>query len=103
MIINPSCPGEFARPKVGEFEVANGGPVNLGNPGEFSIIELAESVIKKVGGKSKLEMRPLPQDDPKQRQPNISLAKSLLDWEPLIDLDVGLDRTIAYFKQYLNQ
>lgn len=79
------------------------GPVNLGNPGEFSIIELAESVIKKVGGKSKLEMRPLPQDDPKQRQPNISLAKSLLDWEPLIDLDVGLDRTIAYFKQYLNQ
>ena len=79
------------------------GPVNLGNPGEFSMIELAESVIKKVGGKSKLEMRPLPQDDPKQRQPDISLAKSLLNWEPRIDLDVGLDRTIAYFRHYLNQ
>lgn len=79
------------------------GPVNLGNPGEFSMIELAESVIKKVGGKSKLEMRPLPQDDPKQRQPDISLAKSLLNWEPRIDLDGGLDRTIAYFRHYLNQ
>ena len=79
------------------------GPVNLGNPGEFSILELAEAVLSKVGGQSKLIMKPLPQDDPKQRQPDISLAKALLDWEPKVNLDAGLDKTIAYFRQFLVQ
>ena len=79
------------------------GPVNLGNPGEFSILELAEAVLSKVGGQSKLIMKPLPQDDPKQRQPDISLAKAVLDWEPKVNLDAGLDKTIAYFRQFLAQ
>jgi UDP-glucuronate decarboxylase len=79
------------------------GPVNLGNPGEFSILELAEAVLRKVGGKSKLVMTPLPQDDPKQRQPDISLAKAVLNWEPKVQLEAGLDKTIAYFRQFLAQ
>ena len=79
------------------------GPVNLGNPGEFSIRELAEAVLRKVGGKSKLVMKPLPQDDPKQRQPDISLAKAVLDWEPKVQLEEGLDKTITYFRQFLAQ
>jgi len=79
------------------------GPINLGNPGEFSILELAEAVLRKVGGKSKLVMKPLPQDDPRQRQPDISLAKAVLDWEPKVQLEAGLDKTIAYFRQFLAQ
>ena len=78
------------------------GPVNLGNPGEFTILELAEKVIKHVGGKSKLAFRPLPQDDPKQRQPNITLAKEKLGWEPKVSLDDGLKRTVEYFKSRLD-
>lgn len=78
------------------------GPVNLGNPGEFTMLELAEKVISKIGGKSKLTFRPLPQDDPKQRRPDISLAKEKLDWQPKIDLEQGLDRTIAYFRTELH-
>ncbi len=77
------------------------GPINIGNPGEFTMLELAEKVIKKVGGNCKLVYRDLPSDDPKQRQPDISLAKKELDWEPQIDLDAGLDKTIAYFKAKL--
>ncbi len=75
------------------------GPVNLGNPGEFTICELAETVIRMVGSQSKLVMIQLPEDDPKQRQPDIRLAKSALDWEPRIDLVSGLKKTIEYFKQ----
>ena len=75
------------------------GPVNLGNPGEFTIKELAETVMKMVGGKSKLVFKPLPQDDPKQRQPDITVAKGALAWEPKIQLEAGLDKTISYFKQ----
>ena len=78
------------------------GPVNLGNPGEFTMIELAEKVLGIVGGNSKLTFKPLPQDDPKQRQPDISLAKSVLDWEPKVSLEDGLKETIAYFKGLLN-
>lgn len=78
------------------------GPVNLGNPGEFTMLELAEKVISKIGGKSKLTFRPLPQDDPKQRRPDISLAKEKLGWQPKIDLEQGLDRTIAYFRTELH-
>ncbi len=75
------------------------GPVNIGNPNEFTIAELAEKVIKMTGSKSELVNRPLPADDPKQRQPNIDLAKKLFNWEPTTQLAEGLEKTIAYFKQ----
>jgi UDP-glucuronate decarboxylase len=74
------------------------GPMNLGNPGEFTMLELAELTLKLTGGKSKIVHRPLPSDDPKQRQPDISLAKRVLKWEPTIPLEEGLQRTIAYFR-----
>ncbi len=74
------------------------GPMNLGNPGEFTMLELAEKTVKLVGGKSKIVHRPLPSDDPKQRQPDITLAREILKWEPKVPLDEGLKRTIAYFK-----
>ena len=74
------------------------GPINLGNPSEFSILELAEKVLSLVGGPSKLVFRPLPQDDPRQRQPDISLAKERLDWQPRVALDDGLKQTIGYFR-----
>ena len=77
------------------------GPVNIGNPGEFTMLELAEKVISLVGGSSRLVFQPLPQDDPKQRQPDIALARSALDWEPKVALDDGLRETIAYFRQVL--
>ncbi len=74
------------------------GPINLGNPNEFTMLELAEKVIAKTGSKSKLRFEPLPQDDPKQRQPDISKAKNQLGWEPKVQLDEGLDLTIDYFR-----
>jgi UDP-glucuronate decarboxylase len=77
------------------------GPINLGNPGEFTIRELAEKTIAMTGSKSELVELPLPEDDPKQRQPDISKAQELLDWEPVVDLDQGLKRTIDYFKMRL--
>ncbi len=77
------------------------GPVNIGNPGEFTMLELAEKVLKMVGGKSKLSFCPLPTDDPKQRQPDIALATSKLGWEPKVALDDGLKETVAYFKRLL--
>jgi len=77
------------------------GPMNLGNPGEFTMLELAELVLKKVGGASKITHRPLPADDPKQRKPDISLAKKHLGWEPKVPLEEGIERTIAYFKSVL--
>ena len=77
------------------------GPVNLGNPREFTMLELADAVLSKVAGPSKLVFNPLPQDDPKQRRPDISLAKAALDWEPKVQLSEGLDRTIGYFRQLL--
>jgi UDP-glucuronate decarboxylase len=77
------------------------GPLNVGNPVEHSMLELAETVIALVGGRSTIEYRPLPQDDPKQRCPDISLAKSELGWEPKVPLDEGLRETIAYFRQRL--
>jgi UDP-glucuronate decarboxylase len=76
------------------------GPVNLGNPGEFTMIELAKTVIRLTGSKSELVFKPLPSDDPKQRRPDISLAKSKLGWEPAVSLEEGLKPTINYFKQY---
>jgi UDP-glucuronate decarboxylase len=74
------------------------GPINLGNPNEFTMLELAEKVLIKTGSKSKLRFEALPQDDPKQRQPDISKAKDRLDWQPKVSLDEGLDLTIDYFK-----
>ena len=74
------------------------GPVNIGNPGEFTILELAEKILKLIGGKSKIIFKALPQDDPKQRRPDISLAREALSWEPKIDLDAGLEKTISYFR-----
>ncbi|MGO8693365.1 MAG: UDP-glucuronic acid decarboxylase family protein [Rectinemataceae bacterium] len=77
------------------------GPVNIGNPGEFTMLELAELVIKLTGARSKIVHRPLPQDDPRQRRPDIGLAKEKLGWEPKVPLEEGLRRTIAYFKELL--
>ncbi|MCB9015489.1 MAG: SDR family oxidoreductase [Lentimicrobiaceae bacterium] len=74
------------------------GPVNVGNPHEFTILELAEKVIKLTGSSSKIVKKPLPSDDPLQRQPDISLAKSKLGWEPKVELEEGLIKTIEYFK-----
>ena len=74
------------------------GPVNLGNPGEFTMLELAQAVLDLTGSASRLVFHPLPQDDPKQRKPDISLARNLLDWEPQVQLRDGLARTIAYFE-----
>lgn len=79
------------------------GPVNLGNPGEFTMLELAEKVIRLTKSNSRIEFRPLPQDDPRQRKPNIDLAKNALGWEPTVDLEMGLKRTIDYFERLLPQ
>lgn len=79
------------------------GPVNLGNPVEFTIKELAEKVIEMTNSKSKLSSLPLPQDDPKQRQPDITLAKKELDWEPVIKLEEGLKSTISYFENLIKE
>ncbi len=77
------------------------GPINTGNPGEFSMLELASLVIELTNSKSKLIYEPLPADDPKQRQPDITLAKSVLDWEPKVKLEEGLKHTIAYFEKHV--
>ena len=77
------------------------GPVNLGNPGEFTIRQLAEKVIALTGSKSQLEFKPLPSDDPLQRKPDISLAQAILNWTPEIQLEAGLQKTIAYFDELL--
>jgi UDP-glucuronate decarboxylase len=79
------------------------GPVNIGNPNEFSILELANKVIELTGSTSKIVYLPLPEDDPFQRQPNIDLAKERLGWEPKIQLEEGLERTVEYFKSHVNK
>lgn len=78
------------------------GPVNLGNPNEFSIMELAEKVIKLTGSKSNIVNKPLPEDDPVQRQPDIAIAKKELKWQPTVALDEGLVKTIEYFRELLS-
>ena len=78
------------------------GPLNIGNPGEFAMIELAEKVLALTGSRAKLVFQPLPPDDPKQRQPDISLAKATIDWEPKVALDDGLKETVAYFRKLLD-
>ena len=79
------------------------GPINVGNPGEFSMLELAELTLKLIGGPSKIVFRPLPQDDPRQRQPDITLARKELGWEPKVSLEDGLKETIAYFRAVLSE
>ena len=79
------------------------GPINLGNPTEFTIKQLAENVIDLTGAKSKLAHQPLPKDDPKQRQPDIAKAKELLGWQPKVALREGLMQTIAYFDGLLKE
>jgi UDP-glucuronate decarboxylase len=74
------------------------GPVNLGNPSEYSMLELAEQVLRLTGSSAKLVFRPLPADDPRQRQPDISVARSALNWAPKVSLEDGLKETIAYFR-----
>ena len=78
------------------------GPVNMGNPGEFTMLELAERVLRLTESKSKLTFQPLPTDDPRQRQPDITLAKERLGWEPTVALEDGLKETVAYFRRTLN-
>jgi len=75
------------------------GPVNLGNPSENTILEIAELILAKTGSRSEIAFKPLPADDPKQRQPDITLAKNELDWQPTVSPDHGLDRTIEYFRK----
>jgi UDP-glucuronate decarboxylase len=79
------------------------GPVNLGNPREFSMRELAQLIIEATGSRSKMVFLPLPQDDPRQRQPDVSLAKQHLGWSPTVQLSDGLQHTVAYFDGLLSQ
>ncbi len=79
------------------------GPINIGNPGEFSIRELAEKVIEMTGAKSELVFRPLPENDPMQRQPDITRAREILGWEPTVPLEAGLEKTIAYFRELVEE
>jgi UDP-glucuronate decarboxylase len=79
------------------------GPVNLGNPVEFTMIDLAQTVITLTGSASKLEHLPLPEDDPRQRQPDISLAREMLGWQPSVPLEEGLRKTIAYFRESMDR
>jgi UDP-glucuronate decarboxylase len=79
------------------------GPINIGNPHEIPVRELAERVIALTGSQSRIVHLPLPQDDPTQRCPNISLAGSVLGWKPTVDLDTGLDRTTAFFREMLER
>ncbi len=90
----------FVRMMVSPAEVT--GPINMGNPAEFTIRELAEMVLRLVGGNSRLVLQPLPQDDPRQRQPDITLARHHLDWAPQVKLEQGLERTVAYFREFLS-
>jgi UDP-glucuronate decarboxylase len=89
MLRTMDTPGEFT------------GPVNLGNPSEFTMLELAEQVLSIVGGPSRLCFKPLPQDDPRQRQPNIALAAKELGWTPKVELKDDLCETVAYFRRIL--
>jgi UDP-glucuronate decarboxylase len=83
------------------FEGNLTGPINLGNPSEFTMLELAEQVLALTSSKSSLSFEALPADDPRQRQPDIALAKKELDWSPIIQLKAGLEQTIEYFKRVI--
>ena len=91
----------YAMVRMMNSEAGFTGPVNIGNPGEFTMLQLAETILRLSGSKSKIIHQPLPSDDPKQRQPNIELAKAKLGWEPKVNLEDGLKETINYFKKVL--
>jgi len=76
-------------------------PVNIGNPGEMTVLQFAKAILEKTGSKSVIDYRPLPVDDPKVRQPDISLAKQILGWEPKVSLDEGIEKTVTYFREFL--
>jgi hypothetical protein len=100
-IYNLACPASSPhcqRDPIATFKTRIGGPSNVGNPGEFTMLGLAEKVIAQTKSRSKLVFRPLPGDDPKQRKPDIASAKARLDWEPVIKLEESLARTIECFK-----
>ncbi len=78
------------------------GPVNFGNPKENTILELAEQIIRLTHSKSRIAFRPAPMDDPKRRQPDITLARKQFNWRPKVDLEEGLEKTIQYFKEFLS-
>lgn len=98
-----SCPISFYDGLVRFMATDPGhvGPLNLGNPSEFSILDLAETVIRLTRSSSRIVHRPLPTDDPRQRSPDITKAKALIDWEPKVALEDGLARTIAYFREFV--
>ncbi len=77
------------------------GPINIGNPSEFTMLQLAEEVIRLTGSKSKIVYQPLPGDDPQKRRPDISKAKEILNWEPVVSLEEGLIKTITYFDRLI--
>jgi len=79
------------------------GPVNLGNPGEYTMLELAETILRLTGSRSRLQFQASPMDDPRRRQPDIGLAKEKLGWEPAVGLEEGLQKTIAYFREILGR
>jgi UDP-glucuronate decarboxylase len=79
------------------------GPMNLGNPIEFTIVELAEKIISLTNSRSRIIRKPLPQDDPKQRKPDIALASKLINWNPVTDIDAGLGKTVAYFNTLIEE
>jgi len=79
------------------------GPINIGNPCEFTMLELADKILKITDSKSSIIFKDLPNDDPKKRKPDITLAKDLLDWEPKVTIDEGLVKTVGYFKKVLNK
>ncbi|CAM8460253.1 WcaG Nucleoside-diphosphate-sugar epimerases [Candidatus Methylopumilus universalis] len=89
--------------KIMQSDKSITGPINIGNPTELTMLDLAELVIKLTSSRSKLKFNPLPEDDPKQRQPNISLAKSKLNWEPKVSIEDGLKETIRYFRKILKK
>ena len=84
------------------FEGGFTGPVNIGNPGEFTRLQLAETILGLSGSQSKIIHQTMPSDDPKQRQPNIELAKAKIGWEPKVNLEDGLKETITYFKKVIH-
>ena len=77
--------------------------MNVGNPKEMTIKEFAEAILRKTGTSASIEFRDLPEDDPRVRQPDISKARQLLGWEPVVDFDVGIEQTIAYFREFLGK
>jgi UDP-glucuronate decarboxylase len=93
--------GGFIKMMASPDEVT--GPINLGNPGELTVLALAEKILDLTGSRSRIRRTPLPQDDPMQRRPDITRAKAMLDWEPTIDLERGLMKTIAYFEMILTR